>query len=165
MCPPRDRRPGIISEPAAFVLRIAALQEAVSGWCSVAEQGRHLSGAAGVRFEARCSWCGPFRLGPSGLGLHLGSGSDALIEYTCPRCARLNVRPLRSGDVAALALAGVHSVGGVAPFELLEERSGPPIGWDDVLDFHQGLWREDWRWSELEGASAGPLADRERDAA
>src|SRR6266566_9333822 len=87
---------------------------------------------AGVRFEARCSWCGPVGLGPTGLGLHVGAGSDALVEYTCPRCSHLNVRSLRPADVAALALAGVHSTLGTAPFELLEERSGPPIGWDDV---------------------------------
>jgi hypothetical protein len=70
--------------------------------------------------------------------------------------------------VAALALAGVHSVGGAAPFELLEERSGPPIGWDDILDFHQDLSRREWqdrRWSELETASAGPRTDGMRDVA
>jgi len=123
---------------------------------------------AGVRFEARCSWCGPVGLGPTGLGLHVGAGSDALVEYTCPRCSHLNVRSLRPADVAALALAGVHSARGTAPFELLEERSGPPIGWDDVLDFHQSLSSREWqerRWGELEPAPGARRPDPMRDAA
>lgn len=100
--------------------------------------------------------------------MHLGSGSQALVEYTCARCSHVNVRPLRRGDVAALALAGVHSADGAAPFELLEERTGPPISWDDILDFHQGLtgweWHDD-RWSELETAPAVLRTDEMRDAA
>jgi hypothetical protein len=121
-----------------------------------------------MRFEARCAWCGPVAVERAGLGIHLGSGSQALVEYTCARCSHVNVRPLRLGDVAALALAGVHSVDGAAPFELLEERTGPPISWDDILDFHlnlSGRERHDGRWSELETASAGLRADGMRDAA
>lgn len=62
-----------------------------------------------------------------------------LFEFTCPACGRVNFRALSIADLEALALAGVRPVGGRAPFELLEERSGPPIGWDDLLDFHQAL--------------------------
>jgi phage FluMu protein Com len=159
---------GIIAGPAAFLgtHRCAARERA--GWCFMAEQADHVAEPAGVRFEARCSWCGPVTVGAGRLGIHVGSGSEALLEYACPRCDHLNVRPLRPADVAALAVAGVHSLGGAAPFELLEERSGPPIGWDDLLDFHQGLSRQGWqdrRWSELEGASADRRPDRMRDAA
>jgi hypothetical protein len=121
-----------------------------------------------VRFEARCAWCGPVSVERGGLGIHLGAGSEALIEYTCARCSHLNVRPLMPGDVAALALAGVTSVDGAGPFELLEERAGPPIGWDDILEFHQSLSGRDWQqavWNELEPASASPRIDGMRDAA
>ena len=120
---------------------------------------------AGVLFEARCAWCGPVPIDDAGLGLHLSSGPDALLEFTCPRCGNLNVRPLGSGEVAALAVAGVHRAGGVAPFELLEDRSGPPIGWDDLLEFHQSLSGRDGRWSEFDRAVSVRVPDRERDAA
>ncbi len=120
---------------------------------------------AGLRFEARCAWCGPVAVGRDGLGMHVGSGRDALLEFVCPRCTHLNVRALRTADVATLALAGVHPVGGPAPFELLEERSGPPIAWDDLLDLHQDLAQMDWRWNELERAVAASGSDRMREAA
>jgi hypothetical protein len=98
----------------------------------------------------------------------VGSSDDALLEYTCPRCSHVNVRPLKPAEVATLALAGVHSARGTAPFELLEERSGSPIGWDDVLDFHQSLSARKWqeqRWDELEPPPGGRRADPMRDAA
>jgi len=119
---------------------------------------------AGLRFEARCAWCGPVAVGRNGLGIHLGSGSEALLEFVCPRCTHLNVRLLRSADVATLTLAGVHPVGGPAPLELLEERSGPPIAWDDLLDLHQDLAQPDWRWKELERAVASG-SDRMKEVA
>lgn len=122
-------------------------------------------GPVGVRFEARCAWCGPVPIDDVGLGLHVSSGYDALLEFGCPRCGNLNVRPLGSGEVATLALAGIHRAGGAAPFELLEERSGPPIGWDDLLEFHQSLSEQDRRWDDPDRTVSVPGPDRERDAA
>lgn len=47
-------------------------------------------------FRARCVWCGEVDLGPEDLDLCVRSGSEALLEFACPACGRLNVRPLEA---------------------------------------------------------------------
>jgi hypothetical protein len=122
-------------------------------------------GGAEFRFEARCAWCGPVRLGHDGLQVHVNPRGAGLFEFRCPGCERLNIRSLNSPDLEALALAGVRPAGGLAPFELLEERSGPPIGWDDLIDFHQSLARTE-SGSDLIGIDGRPRSRAlERDAA
>jgi hypothetical protein len=108
----------------------------------------------GTRFEARCVWCGTVGLEPENLSYRM-SGREALALFACPACARLNLRPLRRVEAAALLVAGVRRSDGPVPFELLESRSGPPIGWDDLIDFHEALAGSDRR-SDI---------DVERDAA
>jgi hypothetical protein len=101
---------------------------------------------AGARFEARCAWCGPVTLSASDLVVHVSvrtERADALFEFDCPRCLRTNLRGVDGPDVLTLNSAGVAVRRDAAPFELLEERSGPPIGWDDLLDFHQALDERD----------------------
>ena len=93
---------------------------------------------SGARFEARCAWCGPVRFGREDLTFHV-SQTQALFEFDCPACGRLNIGPLGQADAAALLVAGVRRSQGPSPFELLESRAGPPIGWDDIIDFHEAL--------------------------
>jgi hypothetical protein len=119
-----------------------------------------------TRVEARCVWCGPVGFDVSGLRVHVGAGQKGLIEYRCPVCARLNVRGIGERDVRTLLTAGVDRALGPAPFELLEEHSGPPIGWDDLLDFHEALTAADSRWGRwLPGDRAARDRAEERDAA
>jgi hypothetical protein len=94
-------------------------------------------------FEARCAWCGPVPVDTVGLGVHVGSTGEALLEFACPACDRLNVRPLDRPDVAVLSSVGVEPLAGPAPFELLERHDGPPITWDDLIDFHQEFGRQE----------------------
>lgn len=115
-------------------------------------------------FRARCAWCGEVDLGREDLEVHVGSGSEALLEFTCPRCGRLNVRRLEPEDVVELAAVGVGPAPGSAPFELLEERSGPPIGWDDLIDFHEWIARNGLRASDAARPRVPP-GGQERDAA
>jgi len=96
-----------------------------------------------ARFEARCAWCGPVGFEADGLKLHVGRAEQSLFEFACPACGRLNVRSLAVREAATLLAAGIHQTRGLAPFELLEAREGPPIGWDDVLEFHEELDRLD----------------------
>jgi hypothetical protein len=84
-------------------------------------------------------WCGPMTVEHEGLHVFVSPRGVGLFEFLCPACERVNFRSLSISDLEALALAEVRPVGGRAPFELLEERSGPPIGWDDLIDFHQAL--------------------------
>jgi phage FluMu protein Com len=104
------------------------------GW----EEARE-AGSEGARIQARCAWCGLVELEPDLLRVHVGAGEKALFEFSCPSCTRLNLGGIDGTEVPTLLAAGARWSRGKAPFELLEERSGPPIGWDDLLDFHQEL--------------------------
>jgi len=113
----------------------------------VSKDRSRIGALSGARFEARCAWCGPVRLGREELTYHV-SQSQALFEFDCPACGRLNIRPLGQTDAAALLVAGVRRSRGPSPFELLESRAGPPIGWDDIIDFHEALTGSE-RWGSF----------------
>jgi hypothetical protein len=90
--------------------------------------------------QAGCLWCGTVEFGIHELRVHV-AGDDGLLEFTCPVCGRLNVRALGRAELASLARVGATPSAGPAPFELLEEHSGPPITWDDLIDFHEAVSR------------------------
>jgi hypothetical protein len=94
---------------------------------------------ARTRFEARCAWCGTVSLEAHQIDVFVGPRQEALVEFGCPVCQRLNVIALEIGDVATLRLVGIEPSPGPAPFELLEEHRGPAIGWDDLIDLHDAL--------------------------
>lgn len=104
-------------------------------------------------------------LEPDGLRVNVGAGGKALFEFCCPFCARLNLGGIDGVEVPTLLAAGANWSRGSAPFELLEERSGPPIGWDDLLDFHQELAEDDVSDWIRDGAHRSLPAERERNAA
>jgi hypothetical protein len=96
------------------------------------------------RVEARCAWCGVIPLEADDLAVHAGHEGErgGLLEFSCPSCDRLNLRRLAAHEVELLAGVGIGPMDQAerpAPLELLEIRSGPPITWDDLLDFHQEL--------------------------
>jgi hypothetical protein len=102
------------------------------------------------------------------LRVHASGRGEGLLEFACPSCGRLNVRPLEGRELAVLATMGARPSSHRAPFELLEEHTGPPISWDDLLEFHQAVSGLDDEAAWLRGLS-GPGRDdapaRERDAA
>ena len=120
--------------------------------------------SGGTRIEARCVWCGLVTFDASRLKLHVGGHPEALAEFRCPDCARVNVRAVAGDDVRALLGAGIKPSFGPAPFELLEEHAGPPIAWDELIDFHEALARSS-RWEGLDDTPGRMGPDRERDAA
>jgi hypothetical protein len=105
-------------------------------------QGKARGTGRRFRFEARCNWCGSVQVEADGLHVFVSRSGAGLFEFRCPQCARANFRSLSLSDLEALALAGVRPAEGRAPFELLETRSGPPIAWDDLIDFHLALTGE-----------------------
>jgi hypothetical protein len=115
-------------------------------------------------FEARCSWCGLVEAGRDGLHVFVSPRGAALLEFECPECDRVNYRSLSIADLETLSVAGILPVEGRAPFELLENRSGPPIGWDDLIDFHLDLARADAHLVPWIDRPSAPRA-LERDAA
>jgi hypothetical protein len=101
-----------------------------------------------------------------GLRVHVAGDDQGLLEFSCPSCDRLNVRALGRPELASLSRMGAPRSEGPAPFELLEEHGGPPITWDDLIDFHQAVSRLSagtWPTNDEGGPEDRPA--RERDAA
>jgi hypothetical protein len=125
--------------------------------------------ASGTLARVRCAWCGPEELPLERVLISARSGQEGLFEFRCPSCDRLNIRALEPSDLSTLAEVGVSPRRGPAPFELLEEHDGPPITWDDLIDFHDAVARVDavpWRArSERRHQAGRRRAEQERDAA
>ena len=105
--------------------------------------------------------------GLSELKVHSAGDDRGLLEFACPACGRLNVRRLGQPELAALDNVGATKAPGTAPFELLEEHSGPPITWDDLIELHEAVSAFDagtgWPRSLTGPGEDAPA--RERDAA
>ncbi len=70
--------------------------------------------------------------------------------FTCPDCGDYVQKPADERIVRLLLSGGVVPVPVHVPAEVLEAREGPPITYDDVLDFHHQMERDDW-FEELTG--------------
>lgn len=94
-----------------------------------------------VEVHATCRWCGEIQVGLDELrcSARLAEDPGGLCEFRCPVCDRLVLRAVAAEESAMLLEAGARLLGGAIPFELLEERSGPPVSWDDVLDLRLAL--------------------------
>lgn len=90
--------------------------------------------------RARCSWCGEVRITVDALrcGI-LADRSAALCEFSCPSCGRLVFQRTSAERAAMFVLSGARRASTRIPLELLEEHSGPAIGWDDILDLRLAL--------------------------
>lgn len=121
-----------------------------------------------TRIRATCPDCGEVDLQPTDIELHIVRGDDGEVGngssycFSCPTCTVTVTKP--ADDRIARLLA----TGGVEISIEREERSletadraeelrrnhpegpvpGPRLGYDDLLDFHLALEREDW-FSEL----------------
>jgi hypothetical protein len=71
---------------------------------------------------------------------------------------------LERSEIIVLSGAGVDADLLPAPFELLERRSGPPITWNDLIDFHEALSRLETGTVTTRHAGR-PTAEQERHAA
>ncbi len=89
--------------------------------------------------EARCAWCGEVPIRPDDVLVHTRRSGHGLLEFRCSSCAKVNLRPLDGEDIRVLRALGIRPRRGPAPFELTEPRTGPPIGWNDLLDLHEAL--------------------------
>lgn len=90
--------------------------------------------------QADCRWCGPVDVATGDVRCEVPEqGSEALCEFACPICRRLILLATPPDRTRALWTAGAGRMIGPIPFEVLERHDGPPISWDDVLDFRLAL--------------------------
>lgn len=91
--------------------------------------------------QGRCPTCGPLTLLPRDFVCALPSDPDgkALTEFHCPLCDGIVFNPVAPQEAKLLMLLGGHKAEGPAPLELTEEKSGPPVTLDELLDLHVAL--------------------------
>lgn len=94
-----------------------------------------------TRVQGRCPTCGPLTLLPRDFvcALPVDPEARALAEFHCPVCDRAVFNPLTQPEAKLLMLLGADKAKGPAPLELAEDRSGPPLSFDEVLDLHRAL--------------------------
>ena len=86
--------------------------------------------------KASCPCCGDVELTPKQVRLVVCSvKSRSFYAFDCPTCKDEIRKPAGEDVVALLVSGGVPVERWVIPSEALEERTGPAISWDDVLDF------------------------------
>ncbi len=89
-----------------------------------------------VDARAVCPGCGPMVVPAAEVRCELETaGHRGLCELRCPVCSTTIVVPAVAPAVESLWRAGSGHMSGSVPFELLEPHAGPPLSWDDVLDF------------------------------
>jgi hypothetical protein len=94
--------------------------------------------------KASCPTCGDVELTPAQVRLVVCSvAAWSFYAFTCTTCSD-EVRKHATEDVVRLlTTGGVPAEAWSVPAEVLEERTGPAIGWDEVLDFTLALERTD----------------------
>ena len=92
--------------------------------------------------KASCPACGDVDLTPTDVRVVICSRSDwSFYAFACPSCCE-EVRKHADEDVVALLVSGgVKADVWEIPAEALEEHSGPPLTYDDLLD--AALWLSD----------------------
>lgn len=91
--------------------------------------------------SAECPACGEVLLTLSELSCAIQrERNEALCQFACPLCKLPVTQELLPMDVAMLRAMGANDFNGNVPFELLEHHSGPPLSFDDLLDFHEAIF-------------------------
>lgn len=91
--------------------------------------------------RASCGECGDVDLTTSDVRVRVCTDDNSgTYLFRCPRCTMTVVKPAEQRTVDLLVSSGVSCQRWRMPAELLEMRpSGPPIGHDDLLEFHEML--------------------------
>lgn len=90
--------------------------------------------------KASCPTCGEVEL--TGNDVRLMVCSHAPLSYyafDCPGCVDEVRKPADEHVIALLMSGGVSATAWELPAEALETKAGPPIGYDDLLDFVTAL--------------------------
>ena len=94
--------------------------------------------------KATCPTCGEVELTPADVSLMVCTRA-ALSYYAfhCPTCAQEVRKPADDHVVSLLVSGGISPTVWDLPAEALEERDGPRLTYDDLLDFALHLGRTD----------------------
>jgi predicted RNA-binding Zn-ribbon protein involved in translation (DUF1610 family) len=90
--------------------------------------------------KATCPSCGDVELTPQQVRLVTSNLPErSYYSFTCAACGDLVRKPAGTEVVRLLRVGGVVAEQLHIPAEALEEHVGPPLTWDDVIDFNTWL--------------------------
>ncbi len=105
--------------------------------------------------KASCPTCGDVELTTRDVQVLLCSTTNqGSYAFRCPACRVAVSKPAEPRVVDVLVASGVRLSVWQLPAELEEEHHGDPISYDDLLEFHFELKRDDW-FELLTGTLAG----------
>ncbi len=95
--------------------------------------------------RANCPSCEDVQLGVTDLTVRVCSDTEqGSYTFRCPECGLAVAKDASQRIVDLLVGSGVHVEVWRLPAELTEQRVGPVLRPDDLLDFHLLLQRDDW---------------------
>lgn len=95
--------------------------------------------------KATCPDCGEVDLTADDILLRIGARASVnTYGFSCPRCSEFVEKHADERVIRLLLSGGVMPTLVHVPAEILETRMGPPINYDDLLNFHEKLQAEDW---------------------
>ncbi len=93
-----------------------------------------------TEIRATCETCGDLQLGVDDLTLRLCVDTAVgEFHFTCAECSKVTAQSVSGPTFDLLQAAGVSCDEWNLPQELFEQRSGPRITHDDLLEFHGAL--------------------------
>jgi hypothetical protein len=95
--------------------------------------------------RASCPTCGDIELTSRQVAVRVCSANNqGSYVFRCPECRMAVSKVADPKIVDLLVSSGVRLTVWHLPAELEESRSGPPISYDDLLEFHYVLQQEGW---------------------
>ena len=93
-----------------------------------------------IKVRVVCPGCGPLVVPAADVRCELeATGHKGICELRCPVCSIMVFVAAEAAAVEAMRGGGAGHMSGSVPFELLEPHTGPPLSWDDLLDFKLAL--------------------------
>lgn len=98
-----------------------------------------------MNIRATCPNCGDVVLPREAMQVRIcAEDRSGAYNFVCPQCRMAVSKNAEDRIVQLLVAGGVKLDIWHLPAEIFEERMGPPITHDDLLDFHIQLQQEDW---------------------
>lgn len=95
--------------------------------------------------RASCPTCGDVELTSRDVSVSVcASNNQGSYAFRCPECAVAVSKLAEQRIVDLLVSSGVRLSVWSLPAELDEQKTGAPLGYDDLLEFHQLLQEDGW---------------------
>jgi rRNA maturation protein Nop10 len=98
-----------------------------------------------MTIRASCPTCGDVEFGSEAVTVRVCTAdSNGSYAFQCPECGMAVAKPADQRVVDLLKSSGAKVEVWSLPAELGEQHVGPPITYDDILEFHYLIQQDGW---------------------